>query len=338
MKLLLGWNGSGGSYSPLQAHHSILKGIREYRVGTRISDQCFFNIMDDAQIWFKEGVTLYEKGDYPRAIAAFDKALARDPTLAEAWNNRGLSLIQTGDYREALKSINKALSLDPGHENARKAKRVVLGLIKDTGDSDAVPGPAGSSAPQGTGAPDRKRSALVVVAVIVILAIAACGVVVVKNMQSTGSILPFATPTPTPVPTLLTPVPTATVVPTPTQPIVPSSGIWVEISYDQYYSGSVGTPSAQQMLSGSLQVKPNTGTQFYQILQNNGFVTASVSKNDGSGDNLTVSIFMDGTLVKTASTSTPYGNLDVVAAFPTPGSPPVVNSSGPINLPAGAGA
>ena len=47
--------------------------------------------MDDAQTWFKQGVALYEKGDYRRAITAFDKAIALDSSLAEAWNNRGLS-------------------------------------------------------------------------------------------------------------------------------------------------------------------------------------------------------------------------------------------------------
>ena len=40
--------------------------------------------------------------------------------------NRGLSLIHTGDYPEALISFNKVLSLNPGHENAKKAKKIVL--------------------------------------------------------------------------------------------------------------------------------------------------------------------------------------------------------------------
>jgi hypothetical protein len=81
---------------------------------------------------------------------------------------------------------------------------------------------------------------------------------------------------------------------------------------------------------------PNTGNQFYQIPKNDGFITASVSKNDGSGDNLTVNIFAGGTLVKTDSTTVPYGSLDVVALIPTLGSPPAVNSSGNMNLPASA--
>jgi hypothetical protein len=293
--------------------------------------------MDDAQTWFAEGVALYEKGDYRRAITAFDKAIALDPGMAEVWNNRGLSLIQTEQYDEALRSINKALSINPYYENARKAKRIVLKLLKkpETGD----PGePAGATRSNEPGAPGWKSSRGLTIAIVAILVIAACGMVIAKNnMQGTGSILPFSTPTPVPTPIPIS-VPTATPVPAPTIPVVPSSGIWVKISYDQYYSGSVGTPGSQQQLTGSLQTKPNTGTQFYFIPQNNGYVSASVSKNDGSGDNLTVSIYVDGTLVKTASTTTPYGVLDISTAFPTPGSPPAVsNSSGPVNLPAGAG-
>ncbi|MFY9982158.1 MAG: tetratricopeptide repeat protein [Methanoregula sp.] len=296
--------------------------------------------MDDAQTWFKEGVALYEKGDYRRATAAFDKAIAIDPTMAEVWNNRGLSLIQTGDYQDALKSINKALSINPYYENARKAKRIVLGLVKEPGTADgASGGSAGFRQPPVPSAPEGKSSRGLTIAIVAILVIAACGMVIVKDMQGTGSILPFATPTPTPAPTPVpTPLPTVTPVPTPTVPVVPASGVWVEITYDQYYSGSVGTPSTQQQLSGSLQMKPNTGTQFYQIPQNDGFITASVRKNDGSGDNLTVSIYVDGTLVKTTSTTTPYGVLDVTAVLPPTGASPVVNNSGSINLPAGTGA
>ena len=99
-----------------------------------------------------------EKGDYRRATAAFDKAIAIDPTMAEVWNNRGLSLIQTGDYQDALKSINKALSINPYYENARKAKRIVLGLVKEPGTADgASGGSAGFRQPPVPSAPEGKQ-------------------------------------------------------------------------------------------------------------------------------------------------------------------------------------
>ena len=71
------------------------------------------------------------------------------------------------------------------------------------------------------------------------------------------------------------------------------------------------------MVAGSQQVMPNTGDHFYRIpAANGGLVTASIQKNDGSGDNLTVNVYKDGTLIKTDSTTLPNGNLDVVATIP----------------------
>ncbi len=61
---------------------------------------------------------------------------------------------------------------------------------------------------------------------------------------------------------------------------------------------------------------PNTGDHFYSIPANDGLVTASIRKNDGSGDKLTVKIYKDGVLFRTDSTMLPYGTLDVVATIP----------------------
>ena len=279
--------------------------------------------MDDAQSLFAEGVALYGKGDYRRAIAAFDKALALDATLTEAWNNRGLAQIQTGDYPGALQSINHALALDPGHVNAKKAKMMVQSLLSDSGGAPLPGAAAGTFASPGDPAPGKTRPWIVIVAVAMIVLAALAGLVAMSHSSGSGGILPFATPTtipttiPTPTPTP-TPLPTTIPVPTPTPSRIPQTGVWVEVSYDQLFSGSVGTPGNLQQLAGSLQVHPNTGDQFYQISRtNNGYITASVNKNDGSGDNLTVNIYSDGTLVQTASTTQPYGALYVTAIIPT---------------------
>jgi tetratricopeptide (TPR) repeat protein len=274
--------------------------------------------MDDAQTWFREGVTLYEKSDYRRAITAFDKAIASDPTLAEAWNNRGLSLIQTGDYEEARRSIQKALSINPRYENAKKARNIVLGLLKDQEKTAPAPTSPGVS-PQVPVVPGRKRS-VILIALFVVILVAAGGITAVRHMQGPGF---FSWGTPTPVPTAIpttvaTTVATLTPEPTSIKPVIPSSGVWVEINYTRYFSGNVGIPGNLQMLSGTLQMQPNTGDQFYQIAQNNGIISASVAKNDGSGDPLTVNIYKDGTLLKTGSTRVPFGSLDVVTVLPSP--------------------
>jgi len=278
---------------------------------------------EDAQTWFAQGVSFYEKGDYQRAIAAFDKAIACDPALAEVWNNRGLAFIQLGNYQEAHRSIQKALNINPRYQNAQKARQVVLGLMKDQNEA-LSPSPAGTAPPcppaeEETKTPAVRRSVLVPVVVVILVVIAGAIVVTVRSPGSSGFAGFFTpTPTPTPIPTPIqtpTPVP-VTIIPTPTPVVIPSSGTWVEVKYDKYYSGTFGTPASQQVLSGGRQMVPNTGDQFYLIPTNNGFITASVSKNDGSGDTLTVNMYQDGTLVETDSTSTPYGVLDVVARIP----------------------
>jgi tetratricopeptide (TPR) repeat protein len=286
-----------------------------------ISDQVALIIMEDAESLFAEGVALYGKGDFRRAIAAFDKALVLDPKLTEGWNNRGLAQIQTGDYSGALQSINHALALDPGHANAKKAKKVVQGLISESGGT-LPPESSGPLAPDSAATRGQMRPFILIIAVAVIAVAGTIGVLAILHPGGAAAILPIATPTPvpTPIPVLTptpTPLPTATPVPTPTPTRIPQTGVWVEVSYDQLFSGNVGTPGNLQQLAGSLQAHPNTGDQFYQIPRtNSGYITASVNKNDGSGDNLTVSIYSDGTLVQTASTTQPYGALDVVAIIP----------------------
>jgi hypothetical protein len=171
------------------------------RAGTRISHKCFLYIMDEAPDWFKEGVTLYEKGDYWRAIKAFDKAIAIDPTIAEVWNNRGLALIQTEHYQEALWSINKALSVNPNYENAKKVKKIVLDLLKDPHTANTAPGPAGSTLPEVPEVPSRKHSKIftATIIVIVLIGVTTGGVMIMKSMQNNTGTTLSAAPAPEPM-------------------------------------------------------------------------------------------------------------------------------------------
>jgi hypothetical protein len=329
-----------GFFVSLVSKQRALPVIGELFLGTCISHKCFLYIMDEAQKWFEEGVALYEKGDYRRAITAFDKTITIDPTMAEVWNNRGLSLIQTEQYQEALLSINKALAINPNYENAKKARKIVLDLLKDPQNADTAPGATGSPPSQVPVAPARKHSKIfaATIIVIVLIAVTAGGFIVMKNMQKSACITLPAAPTPkaTTVPTT---VPTTAAVPMTMQPVVPSSGVWVEVIYDRYYSGYVGTPNSQQILSGSQQMVPNTGDHFYQIPANDGFIIASLHKNDGSGDNLTVNVYKDSTLIKMDSTTIPYGNLDVLAVIATPvPNSSVGNSSVNVTVPASSDA
>jgi PAS domain S-box-containing protein len=72
----------------------------------------FDKILGKPSSHYKEGVHLYvNEKKYTEAIAAFDKALDEDNTLAHAWNDRGTCLREMGDHANALKSLLRAVEL-----------------------------------------------------------------------------------------------------------------------------------------------------------------------------------------------------------------------------------
>jgi len=135
-----------------------------------------------------------------------------------------------------------------------------------------------------------------------------------------------ATPVPTPVvTTAATPVPATTAptaVPTTPQPTVtpgvtpaktpapqtniPHSGVWMRIEYNGKFIASFGTAGRLRDVSGS-------GDQFYQIPAKDEIVDATVQKLDDSGNALTVSIYNDGRLAKSDTTTGPHGTVDLHA-------------------------
>jgi TM2 domain-containing membrane protein YozV len=84
--------------------------------------------MEDTGTWFDRGVTLLEGGEFPGAITAFDKAITFNQSVKDAWFNRGVACAQIGKYQQALQSFDQTLLLDPDHENATKARIMVLAL------------------------------------------------------------------------------------------------------------------------------------------------------------------------------------------------------------------
>ena len=146
------------------------------------------------------------------------------------------------------------------------------------------------------------------------------------NLHKSTAVTPVTTPQPTVMTTVPTPTPVVTTVittvavPTTPQTLIPQSGVWAEITYDKTYSGLVGVPGYQAGVS-------DTGDHFYRIPTNDA-VAISVQKTDGSGDQLTVTVYKDGTVVKTASTTTPNGsiNMEFSVATPTPTPTPVLTA------------
>jgi hypothetical protein len=110
-----------------------------------------------------------------------------------------------------------------------------------------------------------------------------------------------ATPRPT---TVRTTAPATAVSTVPAQALVPSTGIWARITYPGTYTGLIGTP-------GNLKDVTDTGEHLYSISTNDGIVLISVQKNDGSADKILAEVYKNGVMVKSSSTVTPRGIVEI---------------------------
>jgi hypothetical protein len=219
---------------------------------------------------------------------------------------------------EAAPAVPKPLS---GHPAAPPVEKTLA--AGGTRARGAKPVPAVPSIPHlhsVPAAPRKKRSRILAAAVIiiVILAVAAGGFTLMKDLQKTTVVPPETTPQPTAVTTVPTPMPTPVVtavtpepVPQTTQVLIPQTGVWVEITYDKNYAGWVGMPNVEQEIT-------DTGDHIYQIFTTDGTVAASLQKTDDSADELKVSVYRDGTTLKTVSTTAPSGVIDLQLSLATP--------------------
>jgi tetratricopeptide (TPR) repeat protein len=92
---------------------------------------------DDAErIHIEEGLAAAKIGNFREAIAAYDRALERNPRnyRVEAW--RGYALYRNGDFRNAVESLERAITLNPKHAEARY--NLALALWKSGMTKEAV--------------------------------------------------------------------------------------------------------------------------------------------------------------------------------------------------------
>ena len=75
---------------------------------------------DNATFYYNAGAVLLDKGDYERAIASFDSALASNTTLIKmsdallyTYRNKGYAQIQLKKYDDAIQTIDQGLTLFP---------------------------------------------------------------------------------------------------------------------------------------------------------------------------------------------------------------------------------
>jgi len=89
---------------------------------------------------YKEGFTLFVKGDVERAIARYRDAIAADEGLAIAWNGLSMALAKQGDLEAAVSAAEKLIELEPddplSHTNL---SRILMqkGMIPEAEDARA---------------------------------------------------------------------------------------------------------------------------------------------------------------------------------------------------------
>ena len=71
-----------------------------------------------ASVLYRLGTLLTKTGQVPRARAAYEAALALDPSLAEAHNDLGTLLAQDGDLDGAIARFRQALAATPEYPDA----------------------------------------------------------------------------------------------------------------------------------------------------------------------------------------------------------------------------
>ncbi len=94
----------------------------------------------DPKAIYKEGFSLFVKGDVEGAIARYHDALEADGTLAIAWNGLSMALARKGDLEAAVEAAEKLVELEPddplSHTNL---SRILMqkGMIPEAEDARA---------------------------------------------------------------------------------------------------------------------------------------------------------------------------------------------------------
>jgi hypothetical protein len=218
------------------------------------------------------------------------------------------------DIAESAGQVPPAADVETA-DGAAQAGEVKWPVLSQSGTTDTAAPTAAPVAPPVPGSlppapPPRKTSfTRIAVLAVIVLAVIAGAYVFMQGQAGTPGITqtPGITVPATSAPQTMVTVVASTVKPTATpkqvttpSALIPTSGVWVKISYSGKFSGEVGTP-------GQLKPVEYSGERFYQLSTTDGPVVVSIRKSDGSSAELSVDVYKDGTLMKHASTTTPKG-------------------------------
>jgi len=235
---------------------------------------------------------------------------------------------QPADAAEAAVPSGEAEQPPVQEAGSQPADGVQWPVLTKSGMSDVVAPPApvppsGQAAvmPPPPAAP-RTGYGKLIAGIVIILVLVIAGAFVFLHIQN-----PAPAPEPAPTPQITVQVTTAlpsatatmitTAVPVTTQAqqvstpqvLIPTSGVWVKVTYSGKFSGSVGTPNYQQPVEW-------TGDKLYQISTSKDPVLVSLQKTEGSSAPLNVDVYKDGTLIGHSSTSAPKGVVEFQTGIP----------------------
>jgi hypothetical protein len=180
---------------------------------------------------------------------------------------------------------------------------------KDLPPTPLVPSSMPTAAPPLPKKPANKKKILLVAGIIVIVLIAVVAVVVIlPKMGSLGNLShgsggsSSGTTTAGASTTSAAGNSSASVIATQTPVSIPQTGVYVYVNYLGGWTGTYGT-------SDNLQKETNSGERDMEVVNATGTVTASFSKQDGSSHAITVSIYKDGKVLSSSSTTAPNGKV-----------------------------
>lgn len=77
---------------------------------------------------FKAGITFHDAGEYDKAIAEYEKAMAIDPDVSDVYYEIAYSNFEKGEYEKAVEYCKKSLAID---DKSALACYIVMGSAED---------------------------------------------------------------------------------------------------------------------------------------------------------------------------------------------------------------
>jgi len=74
--------------------------------------------LQDATYYREQGITFYRSGDFPAALADFDRAIASDPNFPDTYLNRGIVLYRMGEYDRAFGDVAQAIRIEESNRTS----------------------------------------------------------------------------------------------------------------------------------------------------------------------------------------------------------------------------